>query len=613
MAQPAPIPAPTPLPRPPFLQRSLSYTPRRAPRPPAAHLHLAIALPPAPPARLVAYLAARAPDGRYLALAARELCAGAVRFSLRGLPRGDVDVVLVAAGVCGGRVRVRRGGSWARDGRVGVEDCPRGAVVRMGMEVAGLDRPAREAAVGLLETCVGRGKTGGEGEGRGEGGEGEVLEGGVWSAEGWEARVEVEGRSGIEGDGEGDGTGHSAVADVTLFSGFVRRRPEVVFARTDDVCPLCVIDCEHPATLRAHVEANHALVQATGVLSPRAVTVFSVERWLETNENSRMLVPLTRRAPAGPTQTLVWPHVSVHSWRVVEQKWAHFFREIVADLPACTTGIGQSCTCTTCRWKLGPTNIRPPAVPHDASASLADTDDAHTLSASSMSACDDGQRERCFDLPRVRTEGRIDVGVVAPLVVSARKKADVSELKRAARQTELYHIPAISRLKEDGILPGDADSEDECMMDDSFRLQIDLDALTALRSQSRSVKQRILWSMWNEFEYKKGAAGQFGDRYTRYSLELFVLTWRRIVFQLGLRIELLSFLHALHNFGRIDAPAVISVLHCLDGAKTIKDCDESKKTVLSTPGFNSAPVPKQGARASRVQGKGGGGKKAKRR
>lgn len=511
---------------------------------------------------------------------------------------------------------MRRGGVWAPDGDFGVEDCLPGAVVRMGVEVGCLDRPAREAAVRLLETCEKRGKVGAEGEGiEGEGGsEADVLDGLAGSAVGWEVSMEVEGRSGIDGDGVNRGMSHSAEADVTLFSGFVRRNPAVVFARLDDVCPLCVIDCEHPATLREHIEVNHAQVRANGVLAPRAVTVYYVEQWLEVNDSSRLLVPAWRLTPTEPAETLVWPKLSVPSWAVVGQKWAEFFRDIVADLPDCTTGIGQSCLCTNCRWKLGPSKIGLPGISHNAIASLADKDDTDTVSGSSMSAFDDdGKRIWCFDLPRVPTEGKIDVGVVAPLVVSARKKADVSELKRAARQTELYHIPAVSRLKEGGIVPGDADSEDECMMDDSFRLQIDLDALTALRSQSRSVKQRILWSMWNEFEYKKGAAGQFGERYTRYSLELFALTWRRMIFKLRLRIELLSFLHALHNFGRIDAPAVISVLHCLDGAKTIDDCEESKKIVLAAPGYNSAPVPKQGAGASRGQGKGGGSKKAKRR
>lgn len=139
----------------------------------------------------------------------------------------------------------------------------------------------------------------------------------------------------------------------------------------------------------------------------------------------------------------------------------------------------------------------------------------------------------------------------------------------------LYHLPSLARCRPKDLVQGDPDSEEE--VDDSWILQYEEEKLLQLPVQ---VKEKVLWMLWNRFVFPvRGVSGVvLGDRYTRYNLERFVLECGSEIHRLGLRAQLVGFLRACHIHGCIDAPGILSVLHCLDGLKATEDCADGSRS-----------------------------------
>jgi hypothetical protein len=140
----------------------------------------------------------------------------------------------------------------------------------------------------------------------------------------------------------------------------------------------------------------------------------------------------------------------------------------------------------------------------------------------------------------------------------------------AFRNKTMFHLVSVARFDAEHFDENDKDSEEE--VDFSWRRQLNVEEIEALNVRP---KQKVLWTMWNRFAFDKMAAGEYAERYTRYSLELFTTLYRSELLRLGLRVELMAFIRALHVHGCIDGTAVISALKCLDGQKTVSECSES--------------------------------------
>jgi VEFS-Box of polycomb protein len=132
----------------------------------------------------------------------------------------------------------------------------------------------------------------------------------------------------------------------------------------------------------------------------------------------------------------------------------------------------------------------------------------------------------------------------------------------------------------------DADSEDE--VDHSWRLKMSEEEIQGLSGVSP--KQKVLWTLWNRHVFRHGSPGSYGDQYTRHGMEMFVLDSRAELIRLGLRLQLASFLRALHVHGYLDADAVLGVIGCLDGRRRYRDCKNSRKPKPRVAGLG-APNP----------------------
>lgn len=136
----------------------------------------------------------------------------------------------------------------------------------------------------------------------------------------------------------------------------------------------------------------------------------------------------------------------------------------------------------------------------------------------------------------------------------------------------LYHVVSTTRFKKTHFDENDPDSEDE--VDHSWRLQLSEDSLRELPLPS---KHKVLWTFWNRFMFKDGSPGEYGDQYSQHACELFVLEVGPEIQRLGLRIQMIAFLRALHVHGCIDGEAMIAIVDCLDGRRKRRDCRASRR------------------------------------
>lgn len=136
----------------------------------------------------------------------------------------------------------------------------------------------------------------------------------------------------------------------------------------------------------------------------------------------------------------------------------------------------------------------------------------------------------------------------------------------------LYHVVSTMRFEKAHFDENDPDSEDE--VDHSWRLQLSEDSLRELPLPS---KHKVLWTCWNRFMFKDGSPGEYGDQYTQHACELFVLELGPDILRLGLRVQMIAFLRALHVHGCIDGEAMIAVVDCLDGRRKRRDCRSSRR------------------------------------
>ncbi len=138
---------------------------------------------------------------------------------------------------------------------------------------------------------------------------------------------------------------------------------------------------------------------------------------------------------------------------------------------------------------------------------------------------------------------------------------------------------SLSPVHEEHFDEENADSEDE--VDHSWRLRITEDKLHHL--DGPSAKERVLWILWNRYAHDNyPAPGAYAERYTRYSLEVFVFEYGTEIHRLQLRTALVGFLRALHIHGLIDAEGFKSVFLCLDGKKKRQHCRISRRAELGS-------------------------------
>lgn len=132
----------------------------------------------------------------------------------------------------------------------------------------------------------------------------------------------------------------------------------------------------------------------------------------------------------------------------------------------------------------------------------------------------------------------------------------------------LYHIVSMAEITPAHYDEDDPDSEEE--VDQSWRLDLNMERVRSL--EDCSAKEKVLWLLWNKFAHDNyPIPSVYGERYTRYTVELFTILHRAELNHLKLRVQLLGFLKALHIHGLIDSPAVKSVMECLDGKKKRRD------------------------------------------
>lgn len=162
-----------------------------------------------------------------------------------------------------------------------------------------------------------------------------------------------------------------------------------------------------------------------------------------------------------------------------------------------------------------------------------------------------------------------------PPLVPARSSRSCPTLSRSSitrlEKQDLYHVASLAPVEKRHITDFDYDSEED--FDHSWRLQMSEEELLALLVHP---KKKVLWSLWNQFAFQRYAAGEYAERYTRYSLEIFALQYGCDIKRLGLRVDLLAFLRSLSIHGCIDATAILSIMKCLAGDKNMNQCVESK-------------------------------------
>lgn len=162
-------------------------------------------------------------------------------------------------------------------------------------------------------------------------------------------------------------------------------------------------------------------------------------------------------------------------------------------------------------------------------------------------------------------------------LVSTTKRDKKINYKEAFGKLQLFHIVSVSEMKEEHFDEDDPDSEEE--VDQSWRLDLNIERIRQV--EDASAKEKVLWLLWNKFAHDNYPIPcLYGERYTRYTLELFVLDHKTQIINLKLRTQLFGFLKAMHVHGLIDSRAIISVMECLDGKKKRRDIAISARPEL---------------------------------
>lgn len=179
-------------------------------------------------------------------------------------------------------------------------------------------------------------------------------------------------------------------------------------------------------------------------------------------------------------------------------------------------------------------------------------------------ADDDGANSASDDLPLSR------------LAIQRKKRID---FKKAFGDKTLYHVVSLVPFLESHFDEDGSDSEDE--IDHSWRHRIVEDKLATL--EGVDPKSRVLWIMWNKYAHENyPAPGAYAERYTRYSVERFVLEYGSEIKRLKLRLQLCALLRVMHIHGSIDSKAWLSIMQCLDGKKRLKDISVSARPEKAT-------------------------------
>lgn len=148
------------------------------------------------------------------------------------------------------------------------------------------------------------------------------------------------------------------------------------------------------------------------------------------------------------------------------------------------------------------------------------------------------------------------------------------DFARVFNGVQLFHVVSMAPIRPSHVEDDDPDSEEE--VDQSWRLQLALERVRGL--EGITAKERVLMSLWNTFAFEnEPIPSMYGERYTRYTLELFALECGERIRTLGLRLQLLGFLRALHVHGLIDSKGILSVMLCLDGKKKRRDLALSRR------------------------------------
>jgi len=170
-----------------------------------------------------------------------------------------------------------------------------------------------------------------------------------------------------------------------------------------------------------------------------------------------------------------------------------------------------------------------------------------------------------------------------PMTAFAKPKRSIDFEKSLGDKT-LYHTVSLTPFLKGHLDENGLDSEDE--IDHSWRLRMVEDKIGSL--ETVCAKNRVLWTMWNRYAFENyKAPGTYAERYTRYSVEKFVLEYGPEIHRLKLRQHLAAFLKILHEHGSIDSEAIISIFLCLDGKKRLEQCK-----ISSRPERRSVPDPK---------------------
>lgn len=172
-----------------------------------------------------------------------------------------------------------------------------------------------------------------------------------------------------------------------------------------------------------------------------------------------------------------------------------------------------------------------------------------------------------------KKENKRDGGRSLVASASATREPKIN-YKETLGKLQLYHIGSVSEMKESHYDEDDPDSEEE--VDQTWRLDLNIERVRSLEAVSS--KEKVLWIMWNKYAHENyPIPSLYGERYMRYTVELFVLEHRFEIREMKLRTQLYGFLKCLHIHGLIDSEAILSAMKCLDGITKRRDIAKSSR------------------------------------
>lgn len=356
---------------------------------------------------------------------------------------------------------------------------------------------------------------------------------------------------------------------LRTFAGLVPDDANATIVRTDYVCPICFVNCWRERTFASHAATEHgeyrisceALVLKSGgeddgfgSLRERTVHAFSAER--RDIANTGATKPVLSSFP-GSCEVVYASRSRFPQWDNTEVAWKVSLQSL---LGACEIG--------NARGQQSAMDVREVSGENEYDQKSSGSDGYESDTDFDV---DEFEKEHSPQFSLDDLHWKEFLPPLAPLARPDAKGRAEKMLAEAVSSLKLYHVVSLERVKVSHLAGNGYDSEEDG--DNSWRLQIAEDDLRALRRVDP--KHRALWALWNRFAFAQCAAGKFGDRYTRYSLELFALMCSSELRRLGLRVQFLAFCRSLHVHGCVDASGVISAFQCLDGDKTLAQCRES--------------------------------------